>query len=77
MNNRTFKIGDIVHKPKGSWWQGRVVGFYSTEDTQEGYCVQLDIPHGPVQIYPASALSASAIGEDETYPVNNGGNSDG
>lgn len=52
----TFQIGDLVHKWKGSWWEGRVVGFYRTEDTPEGYCVQLDKPHGPVQIYPAEAL---------------------
>ena len=54
---RKFKIGDLVYKPKGSWWEGRVVGFYSTEQTPVGYCVQLDKPNGPVQIYPESALA--------------------
>jgi hypothetical protein len=51
-----FSIGDLVRKRSGSWWEGRVVGFYSTEQTPDGVCVQLDKPLGPVQIYPASAL---------------------
>ena len=53
---RVFAIGDMVRKKSGSWWEGRVVGFYSTEQTPDGVCVQLDKPMGPVQIYPASAL---------------------
>lgn len=56
--NRQFAIGDRVYKPKGSWWEGTVVGFYSTADTPIGYCVQLDRDHGPVQIYPEAALEA-------------------
>lgn len=52
----TFHLGDIVRKVKGSWWEGRVVGFYSTADNPDGVCVQLDKPNGPVQIYPAAAL---------------------
>jgi len=51
--------GTIVRKKSGSWWEGRVVGRYSTEQTPDGYCVQLDRPNGPVQIYPASALEVS------------------
>lgn len=51
-----FSIGDLVRKKSGSWWEGRVVGFYSTEQTPDGVCVQLDKPMGPVQIYLASAL---------------------
>lgn len=52
-----FKEGDIVRKKSGSWWEGRVVGFYSTEQTARGYCVQLNrVSFGPVQIYPESAL---------------------
>lgn len=54
--NSAFAIGDLVRKKSGSWWEGRVVGFYSTEQTPDGVCVQLDKPMGPVQIYPASAL---------------------
>jgi hypothetical protein len=51
-----FRLRDMVRKKSGSWWEGRVVGFYSTEQTPDGVCVQLDKPMGPVQIYPASAL---------------------
>jgi hypothetical protein len=53
-----FRLGDMVCKPKGSWWAGRVVGFYSTTQTPKGYCVQMITPqgNGPVQIYPESAL---------------------
>jgi hypothetical protein len=51
-----FKFGQRVGKKTGSWWEGRVVGFYSTEQTPRGYCVQLEQINGPVQIYPESAL---------------------
>lgn len=53
-----FAEGDLVRKKSGSWWEGRVVGTYSTEQTPRGYAVQLDKPNGPVQIYPESALVA-------------------
>ena len=51
-----FSFGDRVRKIKGSSWQGRVVGFYSTALTPEGYCVESEREPGSVQIYPASAL---------------------
>lgn len=51
-----FQPGDRVRKHSGSWWEGRVVGYYSTKQTPRGYCVQLDVPNGPVQIYPEAAL---------------------
>lgn len=51
-------LGLLVRKKSGSWWEGRVVGFYSTEQTPIGYAVQLDKPNGPVQIYPEGALEA-------------------
>lgn len=51
-----FKTGDYVRKKSGSWWEGKVVGSYSTAQTPRGYCVQLEKPNGPVQIYPESAL---------------------
>lgn len=55
-----FSIGDRVRKTKGSWWEGKVVGFYSTDDNPAGVAVQLDmVPNGPVQIYPAVALTAA------------------
>lgn len=52
----SFALGDYVCKKSGSWWAGRVAGFYTTEQTPRGYAVQLDKPFGPVQIYPESAL---------------------
>lgn len=51
-----FKLGDWVYKPKGSNWTGRVVGWYSTDLTPEGYCVESSRERGSVQIYPAAAL---------------------
>lgn len=54
MIERKFQIGDYVSKTKGSWWEGYVRGFYQTEDNEDGICVQLDKPCGPVQIYPSA-----------------------
>lgn len=54
--HKTFGIGDRVCKVRGSQWRGRVVGWYSTDLTPEGYAVESDTEHGSVQIYPASAL---------------------
>lgn len=51
-----FKLGDTVRKTKGSCWSGRVVGWYSTSLTPEGYAVESSTEHGSVQIYPAAAL---------------------
>lgn len=58
--HRTFRIGDNVRKVRGSQWHGRVVGWYSTELTPEGYAVESDRERGSVQIYPASALERAA-----------------
>lgn len=55
-----FAEGDLVRKKTGSWWEGRVVGTYTTEQTPRGYAVQLDKPFGPVQIYPENALEHAA-----------------
>ena len=54
--HRTFGMGDKVQKVRGSQWHGRIVGWYSTELTPEGYAVESDTERGSVQIYPASAL---------------------
>lgn len=56
--SRRFTLKDRVRKTKGSSWQGRVVGFYSTELTPIGYCVESEREPGSVQIYPESALEA-------------------
>ena len=59
-----FAEGDLVRKKSGSWWEGFVVGTYSTEQTPRGYAVQLDKPFGPVQIYPESALESALQSEE-------------
>lgn len=51
-----FELGDTVRKIKGSQWNGKIVGFYSTELTPEGYAVESSTERGSVQIYPAAAL---------------------
>lgn len=51
-----FRGGDRVRKIKGSSWQGRIVGFYATTQTPEGYAVESEREPGSVQIYPATAL---------------------
>lgn len=52
-----FKIGDFVIKHKGAGWSGKVVGYYSTYLTSEGYAVESQQHRGSVQIYPAAALT--------------------
>jgi dihydrofolate reductase (trimethoprim resistance protein) len=54
--HQAFMYGDFVTKVKGSCWTGKVVGWYSTELTPEGYAVESSFEKGSVQIYPASAL---------------------
>lgn len=56
---RRFALGDRVRKSKGSSWQGRVVGFYSTDLTPVGYCVESEREIGSVQLYPEAALEAA------------------
>ena len=51
-----WPIGTRLRKIKGSSWQGRVVGYYSTTLTEVGYCIESEREPGSVQIYPASAL---------------------
>jgi len=53
-----FRMGQQVRKIKGAQWHGRIVGWYSTELTKEGYAVESDTEKGSVQIYPAEALEA-------------------
>lgn len=61
--------GTRVRKIRGSSWQGRVVGFYSTELTPIGYCVESEREPGSVQIYPEAAL--------ELVPMSDGDPDDG
>jgi len=45
-------------KKKGTkgQWRGKVVGFYSTDITPEGYAIESSREEGSVQIYPLGAL---------------------
>jgi dihydrofolate reductase (trimethoprim resistance protein) len=52
----TFGLGDRVRKKSGAAWQGRIVGWYSTQLTPEGYAVESEAHPGSVQIYPVAAL---------------------
>jgi R67 dihydrofolate reductase len=58
---RAFKLGDRVTKVKGSSWTGKVVGFYSTALTPEGYAVESENEPGSVQIYPRAALQGTTV----------------
>jgi dihydrofolate reductase (trimethoprim resistance protein) len=55
-----FGLGDRVRKKSGAAWQGRVVGWYSTKLTPEGYAVESEAHPGSVQIYPVGALERVA-----------------
>lgn len=61
--NTKFKIRERVRKIRGSSWQGRICGFYSTDLTAIGYCVESEREPGSVQIYPESALEPVEKGE--------------
>ena len=58
--NPIFGLGDLVRKKSGAAWQGRVVGWYSTKLTPEGYAVESEAHPGSVQIYPVAALERVA-----------------
>ncbi len=55
---RKFELGDHVTKIKGSSWTGHVVGFYSTDLTPVGYCIESENEPGSIQIYPEAAIRA-------------------
>jgi hypothetical protein len=67
-----FSRCDLVRKKSGSSWNGRVVGFYSTELTPIGYCVESEREPGSVQIYPEAALVPAADPYD--WPMGDGSN---
>jgi hypothetical protein len=52
----SWRLGVRVRKIKGSSWQGKIVGYYSTELTPNGYAVESEREPGSVQIYPMTAL---------------------
>lgn len=51
-----WQLGDRVRKVRGGQWQGKVVGFYHTELTVRGYCVESEREIGSVQVWPEIAL---------------------
>ena len=53
---RKFALGQRVRKIKGAYWQGPIVGYYSTALTPIGYAVESEAHAGSVQIYPEVAL---------------------
>lgn len=56
MKKGWYALGTRMRKKSGSSWQGKVVGYYSTELTPEGYCIESEREPGSVQIYPVTAL---------------------
>lgn len=51
-----WAAGTELRKKSGAAWSGKVVGFYSSSLTPEGYAIESDKHPGSVQIYPLSAL---------------------
>ena len=68
MGTNKFAAGQRVRKKSGSSWQGRIVGFYSTELTPVGYAIESEREKGSVQIYPEHALE---LAEDEQLEMFN------
>ena len=64
-----FHFGDQVEKVSGSSWSGRVVGWYSTKLTPEGYAVESELHPGSVQIYPAKALRRAVLPQEREGPA--------
>ncbi len=64
-----FRFGDAVRKTSGSQWHGRIVGWYSSTLTKEGYAVENLHEVGSVQIYPASALELTPATPIDTTHV--------
>ena len=54
--NFKYEYGTLLQKKSGSEWVGKVVGFYSTEQTAEGYALESIYHKHTVQIYPERAL---------------------
>ena len=51
-----FEFGQRVRKSGGAQWQGRVCGYYVTDMTTSGVCVESERERYSVQVYPARAL---------------------
>lgn len=57
---RKFALGQRVTKTKGSSWNGRVVGFYSTRLTPVGCVIESEREPGSCQLYPEAALAPAS-----------------
>jgi len=55
-NTSTYCLGNWVQKRSGGKWRGKIVGWYRTSLTPEGYAVESVYEPGSVQIYPVTAL---------------------
>lgn len=64
-NSFKYSFGETVRKKKGSQWEGRIVGFYTTDLTPIGYAVESTAHKGSVQIYPEAALATVTGGEGD------------
>lgn len=51
-----FPPGTRMRKKSGASWQGKVVGYYSTDLTEVGLAIESEREPGSVQIYPSIAL---------------------
>lgn len=51
-----WRMGDFLRKVRGSSWRGPVCGFYTTENTPVGYCIESAFEPGSVQCWPEAAL---------------------
>ena len=52
-------MGQRVTKTKGNPWRWRVVGYYSTDLTPEGYVVESENEPGWLQLYAVGALKGA------------------
>jgi len=67
-----WRMGDYLRKVRGSLWRGRVVGFYSTENTPVGYAIESAREPGSVQVWPEAALEPGDPLDDPGWIVGNG-----
>lgn len=56
ITQRNYPLNTRVRKKRGAEWHGKVCGYYATDLTGEGVCVESEREIGSVQIYPIDAL---------------------
>lgn len=62
-----IEIGTRVRKKSGSEWVGRVVGYYSTDLTPNGLCIESEMHKNSVQNYPAHAVEVIPSAPQKYY----------